>query len=56
MTIDKYQQALINYIQLHNPKKLKFNPKIIEITDRLIIFGLEKHAGRFSIKKEKLNL
>ncbi len=49
-----WQSKLIEYITKTQPEKLKFNPTIIEVKDNQIIFGMEKHMGRFVLSKNKM--
>lgn len=50
-----YQKKLIEYLKTNNPDKLKFNPKILEIKNEQIIFGMEKHHGRLTISLKTLD-
>ncbi len=54
MSIEEYQVKLINYLRKTDPDKLKFNPQVIDIKDDYIIFGMNKHIGRLTIKKIKI--
>jgi hypothetical protein len=53
MSIEEYQVKLINYLKKTDPDKLKFNPQVIDIKEDYIIFGMNKHIGRLTIKKTK---
>lgn len=48
------------WMSLKHPDKLKFNPKIIELNQDHLVFGMQKHMGRFLVSKrvilEDLNL
>lgn len=54
MSIEECQVKLINYLKKTDPDKLKFNPQVIDIKEDYIIFGMNKHIGRLTIKKTKL--
>jgi len=49
--IKKYQRLLILYLREKHPEKLPFNPRVIEVTETHIKFGMLKHMGRFIIYK-----
>jgi len=49
-----WQSKLIEYITKTQPEKLKFNPKVIEVKDDVIIFGMERHMGRLTLSKKEL--
>lgn len=53
--IRKYQRLLILYFRENHPEKLLFNPRVIEVTETHIKFGLLKHMGRMRISKRTLN-
>lgn len=50
--IQWYQMALNEYLRVNNPKKLKFNPTVIEVNEKHVVFGMEKHYGRLLIETE----
>lgn len=37
------------WIALMHPDKVKFNPKFIHFNDGKVLFGMEKHMGRFVV-------
>lgn len=49
-----WQRKLINYIKLTEPEKLKYNPKLIEIKNDKVYFGMRKHYGILVIDKKNL--
>jgi len=52
---NSHQAKLIRHLAANHPEKLKFNPKVIEITETHIIFGLSKHMGRIHLELGKSN-
>jgi hypothetical protein len=50
--IKKYQRLLIQYFKKSHPEKLKFQPKVIEFRKHKVVFGMMKHMGRCSIKRQ----
>jgi hypothetical protein len=50
-----WQSKLIEYITKTQPEKLKFNPKIIEVKENEIVFGMNNHMGRLIVSKKLLN-
>lgn len=52
--IRKYQRLLITYFQKNHPEKLKYQPKVIEVNEDKVVFGLIKCIGRLQISKIKL--
>ena len=50
-----YQRKLVEYIKANNPEKLKFNPRVINIQNEELIFGMEKHYGRLVISLKTID-
>lgn len=40
--IKKYQRLLIYYFQKDHPEKLKYQPKVIEVNQDNVVFGMMK--------------
>ena len=49
-----YEIKLVEFLKINFPDKIKFNPKIIKITNDKIYFGMQKHYGRLIISKKSL--
>lgn len=49
-----WQQKLILWMKSEHEDKLHLNPKIIEVRETDIIFGMEKHYGRLVLSKKTL--
>ena len=52
--IKKYQRLLIRYFRNNFPEKLKYQPKVIEVTEDKVVFGMMKCMGRLQISIEML--
>ena len=52
--IKKYQRLLIRYFQKNHPEKLAFQPKVIEVKEDEVVFGMLKCMGRLRISRENL--
>ena len=52
--IKKYQRLLIIYFQKNHPEKLKFQPKVVEVREDYVAFGMIKHMGRLVLSKDIL--
>lgn len=50
----KYQRLLIRYFKEQQPEKLKYQPKVIEVNQDQLVFGMTKHMGVFSFHKDYL--
>lgn len=53
-SIEKYQELLEKYFMATDPRKLSFNPTVIEIRKDEIVFGMSKHYGRLITDKNIL--
>ena len=49
-----WQNKLIHWMESVHKDKLEWNPKIVEVKETDIIFGIEKQYGRLTISKETL--
>ena len=49
-----WQNKLIQWMESVQKDKLKRNPKIIEVRETDIVFGMEKHCGKLVISKKTL--
>jgi hypothetical protein len=49
-----WQNKLIQWIESVHKDKLKRNPKIVEVRETDIVFGMKKHYGRLVISKKTL--
>ena len=47
-----WQNKLIQWMESVHKDKLKRNPKIIEVRETDIVFGMKKHNGRLVISKK----
>jgi hypothetical protein len=47
-----WQIQLVEYMKVTDPEKLKFNPKIIEVNENKIVFGMKKHYGHLHLSKK----
>jgi len=45
---------LIEWIKIKYPDKLKNNPKIIDVTETEIVFGMKHHYGHLHLSKETI--
>lgn len=52
--IKKYQRLLIKYFQKNHPKKLRYQPKVIEAREGYVVFGMMKHIGLLNLSKDYL--
>ena len=55
MASEWYLKKLTEYLELHNPDKPKFNPVIIEINDKRMIFGIQNYPASYSIHLKTLD-
>ena len=55
MSFEEIEKELLNYLDRENPEKMKFEPKLIAIKGRKIIFGMKKHYGNLVLKIPELN-
>ena len=53
-TLEELQKMLIKYLTKTNPDKLDFNPRVIEIHEDRVVFGMRKHYGRLYMSIGKL--
>jgi hypothetical protein len=44
-----WQNKLIHWMESVRKDKLKWNPKVVEVRETDILFGMEKHQGIFVI-------
>ena len=51
---DYYQMLLKKYFETYHPDKLVFEPKVIEVRNENVVFGLRKHNGVLHLGKDKL--
>ena len=49
--IKKYQRLLIQYLRENYPGKLILNPRVCEVNNTHIKFGMRKHFGVLTISK-----
>lgn len=49
-----WQIKLIEWMNIKHPDKLKNNPKVIEVSESEIIFGMSHHHGRLHLNKETI--
>lgn len=47
-----WQIALLHYFKVKHPEKIKYNPKIISLSEDRILFGMRKHYGQLSLSKK----
>ena len=44
--------ALSRYVSIKHPEKLIFNPRLIDVTEHHIRFGMRKHYGTLRLSKK----
>jgi hypothetical protein len=49
-----WEGKLIRWIETEHPDKKEYNPKVIEVRENEIVFGMSKHFGRLIVSKETL--
>ena len=49
-----WEIQFMKWMETKHPDKLKYNPKLINITDTEIVFGMSKHYGRLHVDKETI--
>ncbi len=54
LSMDEAQELLVRFIKNAQPTNLKYSPKIIEYSDELIVFELQKHSILQSISVDLL--
>ena len=54
--MEEIEEVFQEWMERYHPDKMKFNPTIIEVRDKEIIFGMRKHYGRFHIRIDKIIL
>ena len=52
----KIEEMFQKWMEIYHPEKMKFNPTIIEVRNKEIIFGMRKHYGDFHIRIDKIIL
>ena len=53
-TTEYWESNLKDYITQNHPDKLKYNPKLLEVTKDYIRFGMKKHVGVLIIPKKTI--
>ncbi|MFM7723177.1 MAG: hypothetical protein ACKO7O_00115 [Bacteroidota bacterium] len=46
---EEIASSFYRWIALMHPEKVKFNPKFIHFNNGKVLFGMEKHMGRFVV-------
>lgn len=54
--IKKYKRLLITYFQNNHPEKLRYQPKVIEVKEYEVAFGMLKCTGILLLSKVILNM
>lgn len=49
-----WESNLKDYINQNHPDKLKYNPRLLEVTKDHISFGMKKHMGILILSKKKI--
>ena len=49
-----WQLALLEYIKIKCPEKIRYNPKVVCVTSHTVEFGMIKHYGRFIFSKKTI--